>query len=393
MNVHDHTESPPAAAAAHRTATANTDGALRRWRWWGAGVGLLTGLGDALILGAFGVRFEMNGHDATLLVGGYFGLSFALLGFLLGSVAAARRRERAATALIQTQTEAITATRARLAQSEKLAALGQLAAAIAHEVRNPLAVIRSAAQGLGEAVPAADQDARRASAFITAEIDRLNNVIASLLAFARPPQLQPRAVAVRELFDRGLQLTAHELAAKHVRVQRHEPADLPAVQVDADLISQVLVGLLANAVEAVPSGGEVSLQARAVDGAVEIDVADSGPGVPLDLRERIFEPFFTTRARGTGLGLAITRQIVEAHVGRIEVGERIGGGARFTVRLPVARGAGLAACKRAWSSSTTKSAWPASCRWRSVVPATNARPAPAERRRSRRWRRGVRTSS
>jgi signal transduction histidine kinase len=105
----------------------------------------------------------------------------------------------------------------------------------------------------------------------------------------------------------------------------------------------VLLGLLANATEAVPAGGEVALQARAVDGAVEIDVADSGPGIPPELRERIFEPFFTTRTRGTGLGLAIARQIVEAHVGRIEVGDRPGGGARFTVRLPAARGAALAA--------------------------------------------------
>ena len=83
----------------------------------------------------------------------------------------------------------------------------------------------------------------------------------------------------------------------------------------------------------------MTLQARAVEGAVEIDVADSGPGIPAELRERIFEPFFTTRTRGTGLGLAIARQIVEAHVGKIEVRERAGGGARFTVRLPAARSA------------------------------------------------------
>jgi signal transduction histidine kinase len=99
----------------------------------------------------------------------------------------------------------------------------------------------------------------------------------------------------------------------------------------------VTLGLLANATEAVPRGGEVTLHARAVGSAVEIDIADSGPGVPAELRERIFEPFFTTRTRGTGLGLAIARQIVAAHVGTIEVGDRAGGGARFTVRLPAAR--------------------------------------------------------
>jgi two-component system sensor histidine kinase HydH len=309
------------------------------WRWSGAVAGLLTGLGDAATLRWLGVGFAINGRDATLLVGAYFGLSFAVLGFLLGAVFEGRRRDQRAAAVIRQQTEAINATRVRLAQSEKLAALGQLAAAIAHEVRNPLAVIRSAAQNLGDAVPAGDDAAQRASTFITAEIDRLNNVVSSLLAFARPLHVQPGAVAVRELLDRALLLARDDLAAKQVRVQRSEAADLPPVNVDPDLMSQVLLGLLANATEAVPPGGEVTLQARPVDGAVEIDVADSGPGVPVELRERIFEPFFTTRPKGTGLGLAIARQIVEAHVGKIEVGDRMGGGARFTLRLPAARAA------------------------------------------------------
>ena len=309
------------------------------WRWWGATAGLLTGLGDATLLKWFGVSFAINSRDATLLVGAYFGLSFAVLGYLLGSVFEARRRDQRAARLISEQKDAINTTRARLAQSEKLAALGQLAAAIAHEVRNPLAVIRSAAQNLGDAVPASDDGAQRASTFITAEIDRLNNVVSSLLAFARPLQVQPGAVAVRDLLDRALLLTRDELAAKQVHVQRTEPVDLPLVTADADLMSQVLLGLLANAAEAVPRGGEVTVQARADGSAVEIEVADSGPGVPAELRERIFEPFFTTRSRGTGLGLAIARQIVAAHVGTIEVGDRAGGGARFTVRLPAARGA------------------------------------------------------
>jgi two-component system sensor histidine kinase HydH len=314
------------------------DPAWARWRWYGATAGLLTGLGDALLLKWLGVGFAINGRDATLLVGMYFGLSFAALGFLLGVVFAAQRRGQRAAAVIREQMDAISMTRARLAQSEKLAALGQLAAAIAHEVRNPLAVIRSAAQDLGDAIPASDAGARRASTFITAEIDRLNNVVTSLLGFARPLQVQPGAVAVRDLLDRALLLAREELAAKQVHVQRSEAADLPPVTADPDLMSQVLLGLLANASEAVPVGGEVTVQARAVGAAVEIDVADSGPGIPAELRERIFEPFFTTRTRGTGLGLAIARQIVTAHVGTIEVGERTGGGARFTVRLPAAQG-------------------------------------------------------
>src|SRR4029077_1285947 len=143
-------------------------------------------------------------------------------------------------------------------------------------------------------------------------------------------------VAVHELFDRALLLAREELAAKALRVRREEPTALPAVRADGDLICQVLLGLLANAAEAAPTGGEVALGAVAADGTVELAVADSGPGVPPDLRARIFEPFFTTRPHGTGLGLAVARQIVEAHGGRLEVGEGAGGGARFTVRLPAA---------------------------------------------------------
>jgi two-component system sensor histidine kinase HydH len=298
---------------------------------------------DTVTLGWLGVTFEMNGHAVGWLVLAFFGSSFALLGFLIGWMIEARRRDRRAAAVIQAQVEAISAARARLVQSEKLAALGQLATAIAHEVRNPLAVIRSAAQSLAEIAPAGDDEARRASAFIAAEIDRLNNVITSLLAFARPLQLAPRAVTVAELFDRALLLASEHLAASRVHVGCDTPARLPAVRADPDLVCQVLLGLLTNAAEAAPVGGEIRLEACAAEGAVELAVADTGPGVAPELRERVFEPFFTTRPRGTGLGLAVARQIVEAHGGTIAVRERTGGGARFVVRLPAAGGTALAA--------------------------------------------------
>jgi len=307
-----------------------------RARWWGAAAGVALALVDTASMAALGVSFQMNGRDVTWLVFSFFGSSFGTLGFLVGHVVESRRRDRRAAAVIRAQSEAIAATRARLVQSEKLAALGQLAAAVAHEVRNPLAVIRSAAQGLAEAMPAGDAEARRAYSFITAEIDRLGSVVGSLLAFARPLRVEPQATAVHDLFDRALLLAREELEGKALQVRRQEPAGLPAVRADGDLICQVLLGLLSNAAEAAPSGSELALAARADDGVVELAVADAGPGVPPELRGRIFEPFFTTRTRGTGLGLAVARQIVEAHGGRIEVGEGPGGGARFTVRLPAA---------------------------------------------------------
>jgi signal transduction histidine kinase len=307
-----------------------------RERWWGLVLGLLIGALDGATMVGLGARVALWGHDVSLPVFAYFACSFGILGFLAGYALEGRRRDRRAAAVIQAQTEAIAAARTRLAQHEKLAAMGQLAAQIAHEVRNPLAVIRSSAQGIAETLPAGDTDARRACSFITEGIDRLSNVDTSLLAVARPPQVAVRATPVHELLDRALLLAREDLAAKHVRVQRSAASDLPAVRADADLMCQVLLGFLANAAEAVSPGGEVTLEAQAADGAVELAVADSGPGVPPELRERVFDPFFTTRPRGVGLGLAVARQIVELHGGRIEVGERSGGGARFAVRLPVA---------------------------------------------------------
>jgi signal transduction histidine kinase len=306
----------------------------RRERWWGLLVGAGMGALDLVGTLALGIRFEMNGSDVTLLVLGMYGGTFAVLGLLFGLVLEARRRDRGTAAIIAQQMETVATTRARLAQSEKLAALGQLAAAIAHEVRNALGVIRSAAQGLNESLPASDADAQRACSFITAEIDRLGSVVSSLLSFARPPRLAPRPVGVGALFDQALLLARPDLEAKEVRVVRHDDATTPLVRADSDLVVQVLLGLLANAADAVPRGGEVTLDARAADGVVELAVADSGPGIPEPLRGRVFEPFFTTRDKGTGLGLAVARQIIEAHAGRIEVGERPGGGARFRISLP-----------------------------------------------------------
>ncbi len=303
-------------------------------KWIGAALGLLASIIDTASLKWLGTSFVINGHDALTLTAAWFGVSFAVLGYLLGDAIDGSRREREATRLIRDQIETINASRAKLVQHEKLAALGQLAAAIAHEVRNPLAVIRSAAQNLRDTVPGDNSDARRACSFITDETDRLASLINSLLAFARPVQISPARVPVAELFERALSLAGDLNSGKHVHVRCAPDLDQGVVNADSELMCQVFVGLVANAIEAVPYGGDVTLEARPRGREVELAVADSGPGVPLELRDRVFEPFFTTRAEGVGLGLAIARQIVEAHGGRIEVGASASGGARFAVILP-----------------------------------------------------------
>ena len=227
-----------------------TGSSMHRLAWWGAAIGIGIAIADTLTLGWLGASFEMAGRDVTWLVMAWFGCSFAVVGFLLGDAIETRRRERAAAA-------ALDAARARVAQSEKLAALGQLAAAIAHEVRNPLAVVRSAAQGLGETLPADDTDGHRAASFIVTEVDRLASVVRALLDFARPVELERRPTEIAGVIDRAVALAGRDLAAKHLRLERDEAAPLPPVQADGDLVCQVLVGLLGNAAAATPAGGRV----------------------------------------------------------------------------------------------------------------------------------------
>jgi len=308
----------------------------RRERWVGLAGGLLIGLVDAAGTLGLGIRFEASGNDITSLALLFYGVTYTGMGYLFGRVLEARRQERETAQVIQEQLETVDATRARLAQSEKLAALGQLAAAVAHEVRNAFAVIRSSAQSLTETIPEGDRDGRESCSFIVAEIDRLTSVVNSLLSFARPLRLAPRSVEVAKLLDHAQLLARQELEAKRIRLVRREAPALPSVEADSDLVVQVLLDLLSNAAQATPPGSEVTLDARRVDGTVEIGVADAGPGVPAELRKRIFEPFFTTREKGTGLGLAVARQIVEAHRGRIEVQDGAGGGACFRISLPAA---------------------------------------------------------
>lgn len=311
----------------------------RRERWIGLAWGLFGGFVDAVGSMALGIRFEAGGTDVTALGLGFYAVSFALIGFLIGLVMEARRKERRHAALIREQLETVDATRARLAETEKLAALGQLAAAVAHEVRNAFAVIRSSAQGITETLPENDEEGRESCSFIVAEIDRLTSVVNSLLSFARPLRLAPRPVDVHQLLDHAQLLARQELDAKQIRLVREDHAPLPAIEADSDLVVQVLLDVLSNAAQATPPGSEVTLEASAADDTVEIGVADAGPGVPDDLRGRIFDPFFTTRDKGTGLGLAVARQIVEAHHGTIHVENGPSGGACFRISLPAAQGA------------------------------------------------------
>jgi len=316
-------------------ASSQVSGIEPKWsvKWFGGALGASIALADAFTLKWLGVNLTSQGHDVTLLVAGWFGVSFALLGLMLGKAIEDRHRSQGATELIRAQMKELDASREQLVQSEKLAVLGTLATAIAHEVRNPLAVIRSAAQSLAETVSSTTGEAQRSCQFVIKEADRLANLVNSLLAFARPLRAAAQPVAVSELFDRALLLARADIESRQVCLERQESSETTMAIADPDLMAQVLAGLLTNAAQAVRIGGKVRICCHQEDSRVELAVEDSGPGVPADLRNRIFEPFFTTRASGIGLGLAIARQIAEAHGSSITLGKSSTGGSRFSVML------------------------------------------------------------
>jgi len=216
---------------------------------------------------------------------------------------------------------------------ERLAALGEMSARIAHEVRNPLVSIDSVVRLLDEDLRE-NASAHRDLETITREVRRLHTIVSEILEFARP---RPVTLTRGDLgvLVRGVATQVKEqYAARAVTLEAGAAESLPAVDFDADRMRQVLLNLLLNALDATPNGGKVLVSVSARENGVRITVDDGGPGIAADMKDRIFTPFFSTKTRGTGLGLAISRGIVEEHRGRIELCNRDGGGARAEVLLP-----------------------------------------------------------
>jgi signal transduction histidine kinase len=174
---------------------------------------------------------------------------------------------------------------------------------------------------------------------ISAEIRHIDTIVQNFLEFSRPPKLKMLPVYPSSVVDSALRLLEHRLKAYGVTVALDRPVPLPVVQADAEQLKEVLVNLMVNACEAMASGGRISIKERTVSRepqgtAAVIRVCDSGPGIPVYLREKVFQPFFTTKEQGTGLGLSIAQRIVREHGGELTVDCVEGQGAAFTVTLP-----------------------------------------------------------
>jgi PAS domain S-box-containing protein len=219
----------------------------------------------------------------------------------------------------------------RLREQTALARLGEMAAVIAHEVKNPLAGIRGAIQVIGGRLPKESRDAAVVKEIVT-RIDALNELIKDLLLFARPPQPRPAPVDLADLVQTTADLLRGDPALKTIGV-RVEGNALPAMA-DAELLKIVFQNLLVNGVQAMHGQGDIRVTLETIDGLARVTFRDAGPGIAPDVLDKIFTPFFTTKARGTGLGLATAKRIVEAHGGRIAIACPPGGGTTVTVELP-----------------------------------------------------------
>jgi signal transduction histidine kinase len=223
----------------------------------------------------------------------------------------------------------------KMARGERLVIVGNLAAAVAHEIRNPLSAVSMGLQRLrAEFEPAEGQEYRRMVDLVQGEVRRLNAIVEEFLSLARPIQLKREPVSIRALLEEVRRLVEPQAGPAGITVEQRIPDSVPELRADRDRLKQVLLNLVLNAIEAMPSGGTLTLGAAASDTTVTISVSDTGGGIPADLLPRVFEPYVTTKTRGLGLGLAIARRIVEAHGGRIEAESGAGPGTRFRVTLP-----------------------------------------------------------
>lgn len=262
---------------------------------------------------------------------------FFLVGAVTGALADRDRKQRAE---LQLASEELAKANRKLQDSfeqikraDRLSAIGQLAASLAHEIRNPLASIDGAAN-LIESPQTPDEIRKGSLAIIRKEIQRLNRLLTNLLDFARPRTPEFQTVDPGRLIDSIISLAGHSAEQKHITLRKDSPPSILPIECDPEQMKQVILNLAINAVQAMAGPGEVLISARSSGASVTISVRDQGPGVDPENLDKVFNPFFTTKEAGTGLGLSVVHQIVTQHGGVVNAMRNPGGGMTFSLVLP-----------------------------------------------------------
>jgi two-component system, NtrC family, sensor histidine kinase HydH len=288
-------------------------------------------------------EYEISAED-------YGRLAIRVLFFFLAAMVVNRFmvENRRQTRRYQQLAETLAETNRRLEQaqaearrSERLAALGQLSAGLAHEIRNPLGVIKGSAEMLGQKLGESNPIATELAGYISTETNRLSALVTRFLDFARPLHADLVPQDITTILDRALTDVASLWKGPAVQIQKDYDRDLPSVGVDEGLCEQAFINIVQNAYDAMSTNGGVlrvkvaEANANGRDG-VEVRIEDAGPGIPAELREQIFNPFVTTKKTGVGLGLSIVSKIMDGHHGWVRVEEASTGGACFVMFFPVA---------------------------------------------------------
>ncbi len=305
--------------------------------WFGWRGGILAAAVVAMIYAPY--VFEVWSKNLAFAQAAYSEMiMFPVIGSVTGVLADIEKRERKKVAhTAQQLAEAnvrLQASFEQLRRADRLSALGELSAGIAHEVRNPLGSIEGAIQILGR-TNLADETRKEFSDLAQTELNRLKAVVTNFLEFARPQRPQQRAINPASILESVTHLASETAKMAGVSINIDLPDDIPSVMLDPEQIKQVMLNLVINAIQATPPRGNVTLRARIKGKTLALEVEDEGKGIPQENLERIFDPFFTTRADGTGLGLSIAHSIVRQHKGAIEVSRNKGKGMTFAVQLPL----------------------------------------------------------
>jgi two-component system, NtrC family, sensor histidine kinase HydH len=235
---------------------------------------------------------------------------------------------------LKEQTDVLFQTEEQLRRADRLSALGELSASMAHEIRNPLGSIQGAVEILKDDYQE-DEAKYEFIRILLKETDRLNRIVQEFLGFARPKQPELQPADMNEAIESVLTLTTQEARKAGVKVEKRLDPAIGRRSLDAGLLKQAFLNLVLNAIQAMPDGGLLTVESGIKDSTIEVTISDTGIGIPEENRKKLFGPFFTTKKNGTGLGLAITYRIIENHRGSIDVISGPGKGTTFTVRIPI----------------------------------------------------------